>query len=55
MVKEIRIYDTSNQVLKVKGIRFELFDAVSGTLLATDVSGDLNPGVGVASNDGECG
>jgi len=52
MEKEIRIYDTSNHVLKVQGIRFELFDAVTGTLLATDVSRDLSPSaVGGASNE----
>ena len=42
--KEIRIFDTSNAVLKVPGIHFELFDAATGTLLATDISRDLNPG-----------
>jgi hypothetical protein len=52
MEKEIRIYDTSNQVLKVKGIRFDLFDAVTGALVSTDLSRDLNPGVtGIPSND----
>lgn len=42
--KEIRIFDTSNAVLKVSGISFELFDAATGTLLAVDLSRDLNPG-----------
>jgi hypothetical protein len=41
--KEIRIFDTANRVLKVKGIRFELYDVGSGTLLDTQNSGDLNP------------
>jgi hypothetical protein len=43
MEKEIRIFDTANNVLKVTGIRFELYDAGSGTLLDTKNSGDLNP------------
>jgi hypothetical protein len=42
--KEIRIFDTSNAVLKAPSISFELFDAVTGTLLAVDLSRDLNPG-----------
>jgi hypothetical protein len=42
--KEIRIFDTSNAVLKVTGIRFELFNAATGALIAIDNSRDLNPG-----------
>lgn len=42
--KEVYLYDTSNQALKVAGIRVELFDAASGTLLDTKNSQDLNPG-----------
>jgi hypothetical protein len=42
--KEIRIYDTSNAVLKVASISFELFDASTGTLIAKALSCDLNPG-----------
>jgi uncharacterized linocin/CFP29 family protein len=41
--KEIRIFDTSNNPLKVAGIRFELFDASTNTLLSTDNSRDLDP------------
>jgi hypothetical protein len=48
--KEIRIFDTHNRVLKVSGIRFELYEVGSGTLLDTQDSDDLNPGVG-GSND----
>lgn len=52
MEKEIRIFDTSNQVLKVRGIRFELFDVANGALLWSDNSHDLNPGPGgTVSND----
>jgi hypothetical protein len=43
MEKEIRIFDTTNAVLKVKGIRFELYDVGSGTVLDTQNSDDLNP------------
>ena len=42
--KEIRIFDSSNNPLPVNGIHFDLCDAVTGTLLATDYSHDLNPG-----------
>jgi hypothetical protein len=48
--KEIRIFDTANRVLKIKGIRFELYELVSGTLLDAKNSDDLNPG-GSGSND----
>jgi hypothetical protein len=47
--KEIRIFDTRNNVLKVKGIRFELYEVGSGTLLSTQNSDDLAPWGG--SND----
>ncbi len=46
MEKEIRVFDTANNVLKVKGIRFELYEVGSGTLLDTQNSDDLNPGAG---------
>jgi len=50
--KEIHIFNTSNAVLQVIGIRFELFDVVTGALLCTDNSHDLNPGPGgTPSND----
>jgi hypothetical protein len=41
--KEVRIFDTKNSVLTVKGIRFELFNVRSGALLAAQNSDDLNP------------
>jgi hypothetical protein len=44
--KEIRIFDTTNAVLKVAGISFELFDVATGALLSTDLSKDLKPGPG---------
>lgn len=50
MEKEIRIFDTGNKVLKVKGIRFELYEVGSGLLVDTQNSDDLNPG-GAGSND----
>ncbi len=43
MEKEIRIFDTTNTVLKVSGIIFELFDVATGTLITNDTSKDLNP------------
>jgi hypothetical protein len=43
MDKEIRIFDTSNKVLKVSGIKFELFEVGTGRLLSNDTSRDLNP------------
>jgi hypothetical protein len=43
MEKEIRIFDTSNGILKITGITFELFDVAAGTLIANDTSRDLNP------------
>lgn len=43
MEKEIRIFDTSNKVLKVPGITFELIDVATGTLVGKDLSRDLNP------------
>lgn len=43
MEKEIRIFDTTNSVLKVGGIIFELFDVATGTLITNDTSKDLNP------------
>jgi hypothetical protein len=46
MDKEIRIFDTSNNVLKVKGIRFELHDVGYGTVLDVQNSDDLNPASG---------
>jgi hypothetical protein len=50
MEKEIRIFDASNRVLKVKGIRFDLLEVNSGTLVDTKNSDDLNPIAG-GSND----
>jgi hypothetical protein len=44
MEKEIHIFDTMNRVLKVPGIRFELFDVNSGVLFATDITRDLGFG-----------
>lgn len=43
MEKEIRIFDYTNTVLKVKGIRFDLLDVSSGVLIDTQNSDDLNP------------
>jgi hypothetical protein len=43
MEKEIRIFDTSNNVLKVSGIVFELFDVGTGTRITSVGSLDLNP------------
>jgi hypothetical protein len=43
MEKEIRIFDTSNNVLKVSGIGFELFDVGTGTRVTSAASQDLNP------------
>lgn len=43
MEKEIRIFDTNNKILKVSGIKFELFEVATGTLRATENSKDLNP------------
>jgi hypothetical protein len=43
MDKEIRIFDTANNILKVKGIRFELFEVGTGVLLDTKNSDNLNP------------
>jgi hypothetical protein len=42
MEKEIRIFDTSNNVLAVAGIDFQLLDTTSGTIVASDTSKDLN-------------
>jgi hypothetical protein len=50
MEKEIRIFDSSNRVLKVKGIRFDLLEVNSGALIDTKNSDDLNPIAG-GSND----
>jgi hypothetical protein len=50
MEKEIRIFDAKNRVLKVKGIRFDLLEVSSGTLIDTKNSDDLNPIFG-GSND----
>lgn len=44
--KTIYLFDSSNSPLHVKGIRIELFDVSTGTLLATQDSDDLNPGTG---------
>jgi len=41
--KELIIYDTSNNPLKVVGIRFELFDSMNCTLLHSDNSENLDP------------
>lgn len=43
MEKEIRIFDTSNNVLPAPGINFQLLDTTTGTILASDTSRDLNP------------
>ena len=43
MNKEIRIFDTSNNVIKVSGIYFELLDVSTGTVVGNDTSRDLNP------------
>jgi hypothetical protein len=43
MEKEIRIFDTSNNVLNVSGIGFELFDVGTGTRITSAASTDLNP------------
>jgi hypothetical protein len=43
MEKEIRIFDTSNNVLKIGGIGFELFDVGTGTRITSAPSVDLNP------------
>ncbi|SDP04553.1 hypothetical protein [Afipia sp. GAS231] len=43
MEKEIRIFDTSNNVLPAPGINFQLLDASTGTIVASDTSKDLNP------------
>jgi hypothetical protein len=48
MEKEIRIFDANNKVLKVKGIRFDLLEVNSGTVVDTQNSADLNPS---GSND----
>jgi hypothetical protein len=42
--KDIYLFDSSNAPLHVKGIRVELFDAPTGTLLDAQLSDDLNPG-----------
>ncbi|HVT15208.1 MAG TPA: hypothetical protein VHQ90_03370 [Thermoanaerobaculia bacterium] len=42
--KDIHLFDRSNQALQVTGIRLELFDAVYGTLLASDNSKLLSSG-----------
>jgi len=42
-LKIILVYDSSNNPLRVEGIRVELFDAVRGNLLQARNSIDLNP------------
>jgi len=51
MEKEIRIFDSSNKVLKVKGIRFRLLEVNTGTLLDYKDSDDLKPGAPGGSNE----
>src|SRR5437764_10150938 len=51
MEKEIRIFDDTNTVLKVKGIRFDLLEVNSGVLVYTQNSDDLNPPVTGSSNE----
>jgi hypothetical protein len=50
MEKEIRIFDSSNAVLRVKGIRFDLLEVSSGMLIDAQNSDDLNKAAG-GSND----
>jgi hypothetical protein len=42
-VKEIRIFDVHNNVLAHAGIQFEMFNANTSVLVASDRSRDLNP------------
>lgn len=42
--KDVYLFNESNDPLQVKGIRIELFDATTGTLLDAQNSEDLNPG-----------
>jgi hypothetical protein len=48
--KDVHLFDTSNNPLKVAGIRLELFDAVTCTLLDVQNSANLNPGAGASSS-----
>jgi hypothetical protein len=50
MEKELRIFDANNQVLKAPGIRFDLLEVSSGTLIDTQISANLNP-ASSGSND----
>jgi hypothetical protein len=43
-LKIIFLYDSASDPLQVKGIRVELYDASTATLLDTANSADLNPG-----------
>lgn len=42
--KDIYLFDATNAPLQVKGIRVELYNATTGTLLDAQNSDDLNPG-----------
>src|SRR5438128_24823 len=51
-IKEVYLYDDTNQPLRKQGIRVELFEADTGLLLDAQLSDDLNPSPsGAASND----
>jgi hypothetical protein len=47
--KTVLLYDASNQPLRVKGIRVELFDASSGLLVDAQNSANLDPNAGPLS------
>lgn len=50
-IKEVYLFDNANNPLQVKGIRVELFDALSGKLLDAQNSDDLNPKWGGAPSN----
>ncbi|HEY8917639.1 MAG TPA: hypothetical protein VIM87_14435 [Chitinophaga sp.] len=50
-VKKVLLFDDSNNPLKIAGISIELFDNLTGTLLASGLSVNLNPAAGLASKE----
>lgn len=50
-VKKVLLFDDSNNPLKIAGISIELFDNLTGTLLASGLSVNLNPPAGLASTE----
>lgn len=51
LTKEVYLFDTTNSPLRVSGIRVELFDCSTGTLLDTQNSANLATSGATLSND----